>query len=181
MPTLWLWPSVCELSWTDPGLFGLPEFRLAWTSDHPTQSVIHKGQLKQSDLSASIAQGVGVLNFSVYVDSGPASTLHLKKISGISSTPKNIWKFSNPQKISTFCTMTLKCIEITPKYSPILWWPQKSAKSSYPKIYLSSWKPQKYWNSKFEPKKMTRAYVSMKISEYPPPPPWGLSLAFNWI
>ena len=24
---------------------------------------------------------------------------------------------------------------------------------------------------KFEPKKMTRAYVCMKISEYPPPPP----------
>ena len=32
----------------------------------------------------------GVLNFSSYVGSGPASTVHPQKISGISSNPKNI-------------------------------------------------------------------------------------------
>ena len=34
--------------------------------------------------------GGGTLNFSSYVGLGPASTLHPQKISGISSTPKNI-------------------------------------------------------------------------------------------
>ena len=52
--------------------------------------------------------GGGTLIFSSYVGSDPASTVHPKKISGISSTPKkyqefqapqkNIWNFSNPQK-----------------------------------------------------------------------------------
>ena len=45
---------------------------------------------------------------------------------------------------------TRKCIEITPKYGLILWLPQKvSTKSSYPKKYLFSENPQKYWNTKF--------------------------------
>ena len=35
--------------------------------------------------------------------------------------------------------------------------------------------PQKIEIQKFDPKKMDRAYVCMKISEYPPPPPpWAL-------
>ena len=53
--------------------------------------------------------GGGNLIFSSYVDSGPASTVHPPKISGISSTPKNIWNFSNrPQKYHLFCTLTLR-------------------------------------------------------------------------
>ena len=39
-----------------------------------------------------IPQG-GTLIFSTYVGSGPASTVHSKKISGISSTPKKYLKF----------------------------------------------------------------------------------------
>ena len=35
-------------------------------------------------------------------------------------------------------------------------------------IYISE-NPKKYWNSKFWTQKMTRAYVCMKISEYPLP------------
>ena len=34
--------------------------------------------------------GGGTLIYSSYVDSGPASTVHPKKISGISSTPQKI-------------------------------------------------------------------------------------------
>ena len=37
-----------------------------------------------------VGGGGGTLIFSSYVGSGPASTLHPKKKSGISSTPKNI-------------------------------------------------------------------------------------------
>ena len=62
---------------------------------------------------------------------------------------------------------------MTPKYSPILWWPQKiPTKSSYPKKYSFFWKPSKYWNSKFWTPKMTRAYVCMRILEYLP---WDLT------
>ena len=43
---------------------------------------------------------------------------------------------------------------MTSKYNPILWWPQKIfIKSSYPKNIYFSENPQKYWNSKFNPKK----------------------------
>ena len=34
--------------------------------------------------------------------------------------------------------------------------------------------PQNIEIQNFEPPKMTRAYVCMKISEYPPPLPWAL-------
>ena len=37
--------------------------------------------------------GGGTLNFSSYIGSGPAFTLHPQKISGISSTPKKCLKF----------------------------------------------------------------------------------------
>ena len=37
--------------------------------------------------------GGGTLIFSAYVGSDPASTVHPKKISGISSTPKKYLKF----------------------------------------------------------------------------------------
>ena len=39
-----------------------------------------------------------------------------------------------------------------------------------PKIYISLKTPKNFEIQNFEPQKMTRAYVCMKISEYPPPP-----------
>ena len=80
----------------------------------------------------------GTLFFSAYVGSDPASTVHPKKISGISSTPKKYLKFLQPKKISQFCTLTLKktlnCIEMTLKLAQFCDDPIKiSTKSSYPK------------------------------------------------
>ena len=49
--------------------------------------------------------------------------------------------------------------------------PKISTKSSNPpKIFIFLKPPQKYWNSEFWTKKIARAYVCVKISEYPPPP-----------
>ena len=68
--------------------------------------------------------GGGTLIFSAYVGSDPASTVHPKKISEISSTLKKYLKFLQPKKISLFCIFTLrktlKYIQIIPKTSPIL-------------------------------------------------------------
>ena len=127
-------------------------------------------------------RGGGTLFFSAYVGSDPASTVHPKKISGISSTQKKKWNFSNPQKISQFCTLTLKktlkCIEMTLKLAHFCVDPQKiSTKSSYPQKILFFLKTQKNIEiQNFEPQIMVRAYVCVKISEYPPPPPWGVSI-----
>ena len=55
-----------------------------------------------------------------------------------------------------------------------------STKSSYPqKILIFLKTPKNIEIQNIEPKKMVRAYVYVKISEYPPPPPppWGLTLA----
>ena len=43
--------------------------------------------------------GGGTHHFSLYVGSGPASTIQPKKLSGISSTPKKYLKFNNPKNI----------------------------------------------------------------------------------
>ena len=50
----------------------------------------------------------GYSNFSAYVGSDPASTVHLQKISEISSTPKIYLKILQPQKISRLCIFTLR-------------------------------------------------------------------------
>ena len=50
----------------------------------------------------------GTLIFSSYVASGPASTVHLKKILGISSTPKKIFVILATQKISPIMYLDLK-------------------------------------------------------------------------
>ena len=49
----------------------------------------------------------GTLIFSSNVGSDPASTVHPQKISGISSTPKNIKILATP-KNTQICTLTLK-------------------------------------------------------------------------
>ena len=61
--------------------------------------------------------------------------------------------------------------------------PQKiSTKSSYPPKILSFLKtPKNIEIQNFEPKKMDRAYVCMKISEYPPPPPGVLLLGYTTV
>ena len=52
--------------------------------------------------------GGGTLNFSVYVGLGPASILHPPKNVKNFKHPKKYQKFQQPQKISQFCTMTLR-------------------------------------------------------------------------
>ena len=53
----------------------------------------------------------------------PASSIHPTKISGISSTPKNI-----PHSPLSHLKKDLK---ITPKYCPILWWPQNNIHKTF--------------------------------------------------
>ena len=50
-------------------------------------------------IEGSTGGGGGDSIFSSYVGSGPASTVHPKKISEISSSPKQYLKFYQPQKI----------------------------------------------------------------------------------
>ena len=65
------------------------------------------------------------------------------------------------------------------KNSPILWWPQKNIHKIFipQKIFIFLKTPKNIEIQNFEPKKMDRAYVCMKISEYPPP--LGLVVQFT--
>ena len=79
----------------------------------------------------------------------PSIYVSHQKNSRISRTPKNIWNFSSP-KISPFLYLdlkkkTLEYIEMTPKYSPILWWPSKNIHKIFkpPKNIHFSENPQK--------------------------------------
>ena len=59
---------------------------------------------------------------------------------------------------------------MTPKYSPICDDPNKYPQNfRTPKNIYFLKTPNNIENQNFEPKQMTRAYVCMKISEYPPP------------
>ena len=62
---------------------------------------------------------------------------------------------------------------MTTKYSPILWWPPKNIHKIFilKKILFFLKTPKIIEIQNFEPKEITRAYVCMKLSEYPPPPP----------
>ena len=67
-------------------------------------------------------------------------------------------------------------VEMTLKLAKILRWPEKNIHKIFipqKNIHFSQ-NPQKYWNSEFWTKKMGRAYVHVKISEYPP---WALNTA----
>ena len=80
---------------------------------------------------------------------------------------------------------TLKRIKMTPKYSPILWSQINIHKIIMPhKIFIFLKTPQNIEIQNFEPKnKMTRAYVCMKIWEYPHPPGLQMSQSkfrFRW-
>ena len=99
------------------------------------------------------------------------------------SPPKNIRNFKHPKKIFEILATqknisilyldlkkTLNCIEMTLKLAQFCDDPKKiSTKSSYPQkifIFLKTQKNIEIQN--FEPQKMGRAYVCVKISEYPP-------------
>ena len=73
---------------------------------------------------------------------------------------------------------TQNCIEMTRKLAQFCDDPKKlSTNSSYPQKILIFLKTQKNIEiQNFEPKKMGRAYVCVKISEYPPPP-WACDVA----
>ena len=68
-----LYMSVCGYSWTDPGPCGPPPpFFLDLIIQH-NMSVVHRGQLKHSDLSASIVDiqldmHVKQLNFRLFIE-----------------------------------------------------------------------------------------------------------------
>ena len=54
---------------------------------------------------------------------------------------------------------------MAPKYSPILWWPQENIHKIFvsPKILIFLEAPKNNEIQNFEPQKMTRAYVYLKI------------------
>ena len=89
---------------------------------------------------------------------------HPKKIFEILATQKNI-----PILYLDLKKKTLNCIEMTLKLAQFCDDPKKiSTKSSYSKKILIFLKTQKNIEiQNFEPKKMGRAYVCVKISEYP--------------
>ena len=119
----------------------------------------------------------GTLIFSAYVGSDLASTVHPKKISGISSTPKKYLKFYQPKKISKFCTLTLekdpKLHRNDPQTSPILWWSQKNIHKIFipPKNIHFSENQKKYWNSEFWTPKNRPSLRMCENIRVPPPPP----------
>ena len=64
---------------------------------------------------------------------------------------------------------------MTPKYSQILWWPQKTfAKSSYPKNYFFLKTPKNIEIQNFEPKKKD---LSLRMYENIRVPPLGVNLS----
>ena len=109
--------------------------------------------------------------FSSYIGSGPASTVHPKQISRISSTPKNIEIIANPKNIP-FCTLALrkdlKYTEITPDHIPIFGLPKNIHKT----FIIIFRKPPKILKFKIlNPKNDLLIGMYENIGEPPPPPP----------
>ena len=73
----------------DEGSDQILDLKRCWTRQHGRllEALAHKRKVPESSEGGG---GGGTLLFSSYVGSGPASTLHPKIISGISSTQKNI-------------------------------------------------------------------------------------------
>ena len=99
------------------------------------------------------------------------------------SPPKNIWNFKHPQKIfeilatqkiSPFCTFTLrkdpKLHRNYPKYSPILWWPPKKIHKIFtPQKIFIFWKSKKILKFKIlNPKKWSEPTYVWKFLSTPP-------------
>ena len=103
---------------------------------------------------------------------------------GLSRCSYGVWNFKHPPKNEIVANKikfpilylnlkkTLKCIEMTPKYSPILWWPKKiSTKSLYPPKKFIFLKPPKILKFKIlNPKNdpSVRMYENIRVT--PPPP-----------
>ena len=93
--------------------------------------------------------------------------------------PKKIIEILATQKISQFCTLTLKkdpkLQRNDPQTSPILWWPQKNIQKIFipQKNIHSSENPQKYWNSEFWTPKNGPSLRMCENIRVPPPPPWA--------
>ena len=146
--------------------------RLKWYLDPPSP---HQSKKTLSKLDPLPRGGGGTLIFFRIRRLGP-SIYHspkkyqefqaLQKIFGILATPK----------ISQSCTLTLKktlkCLEMTLKLAQCCDDPKKiSTKSSYPKkifIFLKTTKKKNIEIQNFEPQKIARAYVCVKISEWDP-------------
>ena len=89
----------------------------------------------------------GTLIFSTYVGSDPASTVHPKKYQEFQA-PQKIFEILATQKISQFCTLTLKktlnCVEMTLKLAQFCDDPKKYPQNLHtPKNFKFSKKTQK--------------------------------------
>ena len=118
----------------------------------------------------------GYSNFFFFIRRlGPSIYYSTRKYQEFQAPQKDIWNFSNPKKYPPFCTLTLrktiKCIEMTPKYSPILWWPPKNIhKILMPQKIFIFMKTQKIMKLKFwNPKKWPKPTNVRKYQSTPPP------------
>ena len=120
-------------------------------------------------------RGGGVLSFFFIRRLGPSTYRSTKNIRNFKHKKKYL-KFCNPKKYPPFCTFTLRKdpkLHINDQYSPIFWWPQKNIHKIFipQKIFILLKTPKSIEIQNFEPQKMIRSQVCMKILEYPPPPP----------
>ena len=122
--------------------------------------------------------GGGTQIFSIYVSSDPASTVHPKKKSGISRTPKIFEILATQKNIpSLFLDLkkTLKCIEMTLKLAQFCNDPKKYPQNLHtPKTYSFFSKPKKILkfrilNPKNSPSLRRPMCENIRV---PPPPPW---------
>ena len=130
--------------------------------------------VKFTNMHTALTDQGGTPNFSSYEGSGPASTVHPQNISGSSNTPKKIFEIlatpkNIPHSVPWLSERTLKCIEMTPKYSPILWWPPKNIHEVLiPQKYLFFRKPPKILKFKFlSPKKWPEPMYVWKYHSTP--------------
>ena len=115
--------------------------------------------------------GGGTLIFSTYVGSDPASTVHPKKYQEFQAPKKKFEILATPKNIPILYLdlkiKTLNCIEMTLKLAQFCYDPKKNIHKIFiPQkmfIFLKTQKNIEIQN--FEPKKMGRAYVCVKISE----------------
>ena len=132
--------------------------------------------LSTSSQSYLVTQG-GTLIFSTYVGSGPSIYRSSKTNFRNFKHPKKIFEILATQKISQFCTLTLKktlkCKEMTLKLAQFCDDPKIYPQNLHiPKNIHFFWKSQKILKFRIltPPKKIiAQAYVCVKISEYPPP------------
>ena len=109
--------------------------------------------------------------------SPPPQKKKKKKKKEFQEPPKILENFSKSPKYHPFCTFTLKktqkCIEVTPKYSLVLWWPpQNTHKIFIPQKMFIFLKTRKKLNViTLNPKNYPRLrmYENIKVPPHPPP------------